>query len=221
MNIFNNQQTSGYSEIVSYGPKWWTEYREMNAVYRFAGWTLDLMALWLEKLVLNQFPAYADEESIALFEKILHIEPLLGESLEERRKTVSLAFGGGGKLRASDIKSMIRTYSGCDSDVRWENGVLHVRIILDDETEFYPAKIIALINRKLPAHIAVRYGYLVTSFEAEEIISGRFRLNTPFAEYGSFIDGSFPLDGAHLLDADAVSEAAEFAIVRSTGREVL
>ena len=30
MEIFNNQQRSGYEEIVSYGPKWWTEFREMQ-----------------------------------------------------------------------------------------------------------------------------------------------------------------------------------------------
>ena len=31
MEIFYNQERSGYEEIVSYGPSWWTEYREMNA----------------------------------------------------------------------------------------------------------------------------------------------------------------------------------------------
>ena len=38
MEVFNNQQRSGYEEIVSYGPKWWAEFREMDANYRFAGW---------------------------------------------------------------------------------------------------------------------------------------------------------------------------------------
>ena len=27
MEVFNNQQRSGYEEIVSYGPKWWTAHR--------------------------------------------------------------------------------------------------------------------------------------------------------------------------------------------------
>ena len=44
---------SGYEEVKSYGPSWWPEYREMNAVYKYAGWTLDLMAHFLEKLIWN------------------------------------------------------------------------------------------------------------------------------------------------------------------------
>lgn len=43
MDIFCNGQ-NGYEEIANYGPRWWTEYREMDANYRFAGWTLNLMA---------------------------------------------------------------------------------------------------------------------------------------------------------------------------------
>ena len=88
MEVFNNQQRSGYEEIVSYGPKWWTEFREMDANYRFAGWTLDLMAYWLERVVNNQFPANADERTITtVFEPALGIEPEPDETLEERRKT--------------------------------------------------------------------------------------------------------------------------------------
>lgn len=31
MEIFYNSHSPGYEEIVSYGPKWWTEYKEMDA----------------------------------------------------------------------------------------------------------------------------------------------------------------------------------------------
>ena len=85
MEVFNNQQRSGYEEIASYGPKWWTEFREMDANYRFAGWTLDLMAYWMERVVNNQFPANADERTITtVFEPALGIEPEPDETLEER-----------------------------------------------------------------------------------------------------------------------------------------
>ena len=84
MEVFNNQQRSGYEEIVSYGPKWWTEFREMDANYRFAGWTLDLMAHWLERVVNNQFPANADERTITtVFEPALGIEPEPDETAKD------------------------------------------------------------------------------------------------------------------------------------------
>ncbi|MDO4650431.1 MAG: hypothetical protein Q4B26_17470, partial [Eubacteriales bacterium] len=74
MEIFHNRDRSGYEEIVSYGPRWWTEYLEMDANYRFAGWTLDLMAHFLERIIKNQYPLNADEQTIELLEKLLHIE---------------------------------------------------------------------------------------------------------------------------------------------------
>ena len=70
MEIFHNRDRPNYEEVVSYGPKWWTEYREMDANYRFAGWTLDLMAYFLEQTVKNQFPSQADERTIAMFERM-------------------------------------------------------------------------------------------------------------------------------------------------------
>ena len=53
MEIFYNSSSPGYEEIVSYGPKWWTEYREMNAVYMFEGWLLDILAKKMEQEVKN------------------------------------------------------------------------------------------------------------------------------------------------------------------------
>ena len=112
MEIFNNQQRSGYEEIVSYGPKWWTEFREMDANYRFAGWTLDLMAYWLERVVNNQFPANADERTITtVFEPALRIEPEPDETLEERRKTAAAYWSGTGKLSKTVIQSIIKAYT--------------------------------------------------------------------------------------------------------------
>ena len=109
MEVFNNQQRSGYEEIASYGPKWWTEFREMDANYRFAGWTLDLMAYWMERVVNNQFPANADERTITtVFEPALGIEPEPDETLEERRKTVAAYWSGTGELSKTVIKSLIK-----------------------------------------------------------------------------------------------------------------
>ena len=54
MLIFNNQQRSGYEEILSYSPEYYKQIREMDAIFRFAGYTVDMMAAYLEKLRENQ-----------------------------------------------------------------------------------------------------------------------------------------------------------------------
>ena len=152
MEIFNNQQRSGYEEIVSYGPKWWTEFREMDANYRFAGWTLDLMAYWLERVVNNQFPANADERTITtVFEPALRIEPEPDETLEERRKTAAAYWSGTGKLSKTVIQSIIKAYTGCESELWWNGVKLQIRIFCDEDGQFSQRKIHNIISRRYPA----------------------------------------------------------------------
>lgn len=43
MLVFNNQQRSGYEEIASYSPRYYRSIKEMDAVFRLAGWLTDLM----------------------------------------------------------------------------------------------------------------------------------------------------------------------------------
>lgn len=152
MEVFNNQQRSGYEEIVSYGPKWWAEFREMDANYRFAGWTLDLMAYWLERVVNNQFPANADERTITtVFEPALGIEPEPDETLEERRKTAAAYWSGTGKLSKTVIQSIIKAYTGCESELWWNGIKLQIRIFCDEDERFSQRKIHNIISRRYPA----------------------------------------------------------------------
>lgn len=153
MEIFNNRDRPNYEEIVSYGPRWLTEYREMDANYRYAGWTLDLAAYWLERIVKNQFPSQADEQTITMLEKLLHIETDATQTLEERRRTVIAHYYGLGKLSKSAIISIIRSYSGYDSDVWWDGAILKIKINCEKEGEFSDEKIMDIIRRRLPAHI--------------------------------------------------------------------
>lgn len=154
MKVFFNDQRPGYEEIVSYGPMWWTEYLEMDAVYKFAGWTLDLMAWFLEKIVGNQFPGTADEEGLAIFENILGIQPEAGSSLEERRKIVLLYYSGTGKLSGSVIQNLIRSYMGCDSDILWDGQIFEIKILGEDGPQQLNEGFLEVIRRRMPAHIA-------------------------------------------------------------------
>lgn len=202
MDVFNNREIPGYEELVSYGPSWWTEYREMDAIYRFAGWTLDLMALWLEKIVLNQFPIYADEETIAMLERILVLEPEPGDSLEERRRTVAAYYPGNGKFGASTIKSIIKAYSGCDSEIWWEDNILQIRIILDEDAVFSARKIENILLRRMPAHVATSFRDLLIVFVLTEYFVERITFRTPISAWQGLLDGSMLLDGTYLLNTE-------------------
>lgn len=155
MEIFSDgRQRSGYEEIVASGPKWWTEYREMDAVYRYEGWLLDLMLHFLEQKVKNQFPSQADEKTIAMYERLLRIENDAWVALDERRKVVSAYYSGTGHLSRSVIQQMIKSYTGCDSEIAWDGTVFQISITGEDGPQLINEKILRFVSRRMPGHIA-------------------------------------------------------------------
>ena len=80
MIVFNNQQRSGYEEIASYSPRYYINIKEMDAVFRLAGWSVDLMAQDMEDMVAFQFLKYMDEEALTRY------EAFLGERIQTKRR---------------------------------------------------------------------------------------------------------------------------------------
>lgn len=154
MEIFCNRERPNYEEIVSYGPRWLTEYREMDANYKYAGWTLDLMAYWLERIINNEFPAYADEKTIGMWERVLRIERDPAMSLEERRRIVEAYLAGPGKMSRSTIKALAVAYTGQDCDVYWVGERLRVQFDSGEGITISVATLRKILRRRLPAHIS-------------------------------------------------------------------
>lgn len=163
MEIFLNNTRPNYEEITSYGPKWLTEFREMDANYRYAGWTLDLAAFFMERIINNLFPEYADEQTIFMLEKILLIEydtPYI--DMEERRRTVATYFYGIGKLNRTSIISMAEQYTGCKcADVYWKKYVLYIAVEGDlDQAiswDYNYNKLAKILKRRMPAHLGIGF----------------------------------------------------------------
>ena len=153
MEIFYNSSAPGYEEIVSYGPKWWTEYKEMDAVYMFEGWLLDVLAKKMEQEVKNLYPSQADYPTLLMYEKMLRIEHDTEITIEERRRIVQAYYSGTGHLSRSVILQLIKAYTGHDGEVFWDGPTLCIEFN-NDEGEFISIGILQkVIERRIPAHI--------------------------------------------------------------------
>lgn len=153
MEIFYNRIDPNYKQVVRLGPKWLTEYREMDANFQYAGWTLDLMAYFLEMLIHNEFPQTCDEATLRIFERILNIEYDSEMTLEERRRVVATYWAGNGHMSKSTIAGLVSMYTGQHADVRWNGETL---IIDFDNTATVAVAISMLqriLRRRMPAHI--------------------------------------------------------------------
>lgn len=152
--VFYNQERSGYEELISYGPYFYKDILEMDANYRFAGKTLDIMAEGLESIVANQFIDLADEDSILRWERWLDIETDFSRSLEDRRKKVKLVWNGGQKLTGSFIKSLVRSYTGCEDDPMVKMTThLMINAYITSNKAVYLSDLYEQLEKMRPAHI--------------------------------------------------------------------
>lgn len=166
IDYFHNHDRPNYYEVSSYGPSWWLEWVEMDANYRYAGWTLDLMAYWMDRVVSNQFPMHADQETIEKLEKLFCIDVDYSMTLEERRRIVAAYYFYVGHLSRTAIKEIIRTCTDCESDVRWggeDNNILKVDILQQKKDVLAASdRAYAILYRRKPAHIAMDVRVCVT-----------------------------------------------------------
>lgn len=155
MEIFKTSPESHYEQIVAMGPRWLTEFAEMDANYKYAAWTLDLMEHFLNRLINNQFPTYCDLDTLTVLERLMDIPYYGTPSEEERRRTVSTYWSATGKLNKSMIVTLTREYTGNsrDVDVEWNGTTLVIDFNNTDTVNVEYAVLYRLIKRLIPAHI--------------------------------------------------------------------
>lgn len=207
MLVFNNQQRSGYEEIASYSPKFYKSIKEMNAVFRLAGFTLDLMAEDLEGTVSNQFVEYMDEEAFSRYETFLGVKKDVNKTLEERKAYVNALLMGSGKISKDKIVAIVNQFADCTCDVLLDGSELLVNMTFTDNPEKYMDDIRNLIRDKVPLHIEIVYhGSIdmnIVVVLQNTVTVERIRHSMTFYLYSNenvdYLDGSKYLDGSMLL----------------------
>jgi len=161
--LLNNYYDTTYEEIVNYVPDYYTEVKEMQAVYKAEGDLLNDIKDGIEKVFGDCFIDSADEATVAKLEQFLNIHMHEERSLEDRRRLVKSYFVGAGKMSASLLSDIIGTYTGAKSQCRFEpcdiegNNALYIDTERGAETNFYASDIMELIRAKLPAHIPFEF----------------------------------------------------------------
>lgn len=158
MKIYNGLRNN-YEELLSYYPVFYREVYEMTEILKVQGRLADDMQSGIEQVFSNQFIDSADSEVISSYEKILGIVPDSTKSIEERRRFVKARLIGSGKISASVITDMIKSYTGgdvkctlapCDSK---KNNKLYINAERVTGLQIYLQEIETLLDERLPAHI--------------------------------------------------------------------
>lgn len=156
MEVFYNLQRSNYEEIVSYSPKFYPKIKEMDAIYRFAGWTLDCAAKDMEKCFALQFTSnlHLDKEALERAEKFLKLKIDESKSINDRAKLVLAAWNTQGNISAERISELI--YALISPDVGVEisfDDILRINIDTISSDASGQKELQEFLERMLPAHI--------------------------------------------------------------------
>lgn len=210
MLVFNNQQKSGYEEIASYSPRYYRSIKEMDAVFRLAGWLVDLMAEDMENMVAFQFLKYMDDESLTRYEAFLGIKKDPNKTLDERKSYINALLIGSGKLSADKIIAIVNQFVDCDCDIKLSGAELYINMTFKDNPDKYMEDIRSLIQGKVPAHIEIIYHgtegldivvQLVNTAQVERI---RHRMDFYLYSNGKiiYLNGTRCMDGSFLLGSN-------------------
>lgn len=176
MQLYNDEK-SGYERLAGYYPLYYKNVYEMQEILKAQGRLADDMKSGIERVLSDCFIDTMDSASLSTYEEILGISSA-GNTIDERRRLVKSYLIGSGKISASVIRSMIKAYTGTESEceftqteaygthkliIRTDRGSKE-KIDLNDVNKF--------LSEKLPAHIeyifALVYNFpLELSFETQ------------------------------------------------------
>lgn len=148
---FNNFLQTGYEEMKGWTPSYYQEIKEADANLRFAGKTIDLMALSLEDWCLNQFIDTMSEETLSRMEAFYYLDNS-SRTLDERRRLLKAAQLGSGKMDVDRIKRIISVYANVDCTVEF---IHELTITLDAGDKIVNfGDFTNILGKQMPAHIA-------------------------------------------------------------------
>lgn len=180
-NLFNNEQRSGYEELLSYYPIFYKDIREMNAILHISGSMLDGMASAMEEVVLNRFIDTMDEETTSRWETFLYLTANRNRPLEERKHLIHALLIGHGKISASKIKEVVKVFTGLTAEVEFIRECLTVKVPLDGEYQFLLSDIKNLFKKRIPAHLALlMIGKFHTTIEQQIQIETELTIKSEF-----------------------------------------
>lgn len=220
--LYEYESETPHKELLeSWGPSYWKQFREMEANYAFAGWTLDLMAYLYYRVVNNMFITTCDEATLEKYEKLFTITPQKNQNLDERRQAVLTRYIGNQKVSFDMLAQYVSVVAGvetqvfCDPD---QDFVIRIRIPPDDEVQISYTIVQKALSSKLPAHIQLYFTQQVAlEIMAQEKISFREIMRIPF----SWWEGSRTLDGTYLMDGSILMNQEVGPDVTAIIRELL
>ena len=102
----------------------------------------------------NAFLCWMDESRLAEWENALEIDVPENSTVEERRNVIIAKIRGQNKFNVSNIKSIVKTFTGGDAEVTVADGVISVKVLPPNNGQLYnQSALVWELKNKIPAHM--------------------------------------------------------------------
>ena len=126
----------------------------MRAVNDVVGHELDNARARGALLNNNAFLFWMDESRLAEWENALEIDVPENSTVEERRNVIVAKIRGQNKFNVSNIKSIVKTFTGGDAEVTVADGVISVKVLPPNNGQLYnQSALVWELKNKIPAHM--------------------------------------------------------------------
>ena len=140
--------------MMDYLPEYWHRSVEMQEILESDGLEIDRLLYAITRIYTDGFIMSASENRINEWEQRLKIIPT--GTLEQRRMYVLSKLRGFGKLNEAKIKTIVRTFTGGDSIVTFENSEINVKVLPPNNGESYLfPDVERSIRPRKPAHLGL------------------------------------------------------------------
>lgn len=179
MKLYDNVFASGYEELKTFYPVFYLDVLEMNALLQAYGGQIDKIQKGVITAVDNCLVFTMDSATLRKFETFLSITYDGERTLSERRKTVNAYLTEKGHIGEREIRELVSMFTSGDIGVDFVDGAIIVTISREMSGYFNVSDCLALLKKRIPAHLGVVLNDSVTpiGFKEKENIYSLVELN--------------------------------------------
>ncbi len=200
--FFPNFEETGYEEISDWTPSYYQDILETDTLMKFAGQTVDTMALQLERWCQNMYIDTMDEEMLSRMEAFYYMGDNSDRPIDERRRLLKSMQMGSGKISRDRISRIVKAYTGLEPKVEFYHKLI-IRAYFDDAYTLTPSDLPKILAAQIPGHIKMIIEFVISViFQLEEYVEiPHIGFHVPIKMFDELtLDGTWLLDGSHVLD---------------------
>lgn len=166
MPYLNHPYENSFKELCASMPLFYLDVYEMREILKVQGRLADELRASTERVISNEFILLADEQTVALWEGMLHITYDKPMTLDERKAVIMGHICGYAHIGEPEIREIASLYTTSKVSVAFSKGVIYIDVEGVD-LGFALSNFLDTLLKRIPAHLALKYFSTFTGYQIQ------------------------------------------------------